>query len=131
MKKRAIKWNEAELRPFSNPDEMLRILAELDEHFSKTKPTIVEVEGVEGDSMAIGLGGGDESLLSYIGAAGDPPYLHSVGQYESNDTLVYYYYGAWTEFSKGTLIPKNLALDVIQEFTISGQLSNKIQWEED
>jgi len=131
MNERAVRWNESESLFFKDIGEMLKILAELDDRFSKSQPTIVEIEGGRGDSMAIGLGGGDDTLLSYIEASGDPPYLHSVGQYNGDDTVVYYYYGEWTEFPKRVLIPKNLALEVVKDFAATGQITNKVRWEED
>jgi Immunity protein Imm1 len=124
-----IKWGE-------NGDREIATLAELesmlDELGQAEESALVEVMSPSGNSLAIAVGGGEnESMLNYIPADRNPPYLSSVGNEKAAGTFEFSFAGEWSESPRRHLIPSAVARNAVRHFFLTGELSSDVHWEED
>lgn len=68
---------------------------------------------VEGDQMTIGLGR-DVSVVSFTRGCGEPPYWMLGGAGTSG--VLFYYFGTWTEFEGGFVVPMEAARAAVARF---------------
>lgn len=91
-------------------------------------PLIVEVTLDGGDCLSIGLGR-EIAVLSYVGASKMPPYLSSQG-WQGGESVVFHYYGHWSEFPPSAAVPTAEAVDAVRYFCERGELSPLVNWVE-
>ncbi len=115
--------------PVKSLEELDALLDQLARDYSGDDAILVDVENSAGDGLAIGLGK-DYSVLGFTSASGDPPYLVSKGSEASDEPLVFYFQGHWTEFSMRNAIPVSAARDAVREFLTTGKLTCAVDWEE-
>lgn len=123
-----ISWSVNGSRTFSGFSELEEIINELE---GCKDPILADIVIENGDIMSIGIGGGDDTVLTFMSANLDPPYFHSLGQCDSDEYIVYFYYDEWTELPRNTLIPKAVAMGAVAEFVNFGRRSDKVKWEMD
>lgn len=97
---------------------------------SRERPILVDVTSDDGNTLTIGVGS-ELSVLSYVPANGDPPYLSSIGNPNDEGVVVFGYMGEWTEIPTRNLVPAMLAREVMRHFVRTGELSDAVRWEED
>lgn len=90
-----IKWRGDEDGHLVTCDEEFRHAFSEAEQDAARQPLIAVVTVDDGDSLSIGLGR-EVSVLSYVGAAGNPPYFSSQGSVRVRDGegVVFHY---WVE----------------------------------
>ncbi len=125
--KRKITWEEGKTKEVDSIDDLGILLVQIARDNTELPP-IVEVEHPNGNSLSIGVGR-DETVLSFVNKSKNPPYYASKGK-EREGTIIFYYYGEWSEFPLSSTIPYSLGEEVIKEFFETGELSKKIEWQE-
>ena len=103
----------------------------LQKEAAQSRPILVEVIRSTGDVLIIGLGL-ENAVLNYTPATKNPPYYVSVreGAETTEDTVVYYFFGAHTEFPSRFLIPMQQARLALRHFVETGHLAKEINWEQ-
>ncbi len=126
-----IQWNDTEGVEVESLVILDKTIDNLQSEAAQAKPILVEVVRFTGDVLIIGLGLKD-AVLSYGPASKNPPYYVSVreGAATTEDTVVYYFYGAYTEFPARFLIPMHQARMALRYFVETGQLTKEIIWEQ-
>jgi hypothetical protein len=121
-----------ESRMITSRVELDDTLNQLTGRTEEGEPLIVELISPGGASLGIGLGR-PESVLAFKSSS-EPPYFQSVGdnssQTTSNDVVVFYYQGQWTEFPAGALVPNESAREAIRIFFETGERPENVKWEE-
>lgn len=95
------------------------------------RPILMDLISAEGSVLTIGLGR-SETVLSYVGPSGDPPYLMSLsdtGDHNRSDTVWFDYGGTETEFSKINCISIEAGRAVVRSFAASRQIDG-VAWVE-
>lgn len=126
-----IKWRAHEDGRLVTCDEEFRhAFAEVEQDAAR-RPLIAEVTLDAGDSLSIGLGR-EVSVLSHVGASGNPPYFSSQGHAQARDGegVVFYYHGHWTEFPLSRAVPVEDAVEAVRYFCKHGELSPLLDWVE-
>ncbi len=75
--------------------------------------------------------GGEESVLNYSSANGDPPYFVSLGNAAAKGSFLYDFMGEETEGCTRNLVPYETARNVLNHYVVTGELSKAIAWEEE
>ena len=123
-----VSWAEEE-RTAATVEEVDRILDQV--HLDAARdPQLVTVETeATGDTLAVGLGL-DRSVLSYVGAGGDPPYFISVGDSDVDAPIAFRFNGHYSDFPMRCSVPTAVAREAMKHFCVTGKLSPAIRWEE-
>jgi hypothetical protein len=117
------------MAPVESVEELDRQLDDLEQK-ARLNPLMVDLVACNGDTLSIGLGQ-DVSVLSWVGASGDPPYYASKGnEATQGETIVFSYRDQWSEFPLWSAIPTALARDAMRQFFRTGTLPNNVRWEE-
>ncbi len=124
-----VTWSREAPTPVKSLAELDALLDQLARDYPGDDAILVDVENLAGDGLAIGLGK-DYSVLGFTSASGEPPYLVSKGFEASDELLVFYFQGHWTEFSMRNAIPISVARAAVREFLVTGKLTNTVEWEE-
>jgi hypothetical protein len=93
------------------------------------EPFIVELVEPTAGTLGIGVGR-DDSVASFNGADGEPPYYVSAGNGDGREELVFYYQGTWTGFGPESAIPAERARAAMASFFAGGVLPEDIAWTE-
>jgi hypothetical protein len=114
--------------------ERLRTLEDLDALLDRLhaegKPILVEVQG-PGSSGALTIGVGRPlGVLSHTPASGDPPYRVSLGDPCAQGGTDFFMAGHHSEMENRWLIPMDLAREGLRQFCRTGELSDRIVWDE-
>jgi hypothetical protein len=125
-----VKWAESAEQSVHSLEELDSLLDSLHAAFTTTSPRLVIVESPDGSSIAIGLGQ-ETSVLNFVAASGDPPYLSSVGSMTQEGTISYEFMGELTEGPARNGIPVTLARKAIRQYFLTGVLPDTVTWEED
>lgn len=105
------------------------LLDDLQHKAAANQALIAELVVPEVGTLAIGLGL-DETVLSYVPASGDPPYLRTAGPTEHGSDLVFFYLGEWTEFPREQAVSLSQGRAAMREFFQKGELSSQVKWVE-
>lgn len=126
-----IRWRDDEDGHLVTCDEELRYALAEAEQDAARQPLIAVVTLDDGDSLSIGLGR-EISVLSFVGASGNPPYLSSQGRARRRDdeNFVFHYFGHWSEFPPSTAVPVEDAVEAVRYFCEHGELSPQVDWVE-
>ena len=122
-------WGEGDKARVSSVAELDHLLDELGRQAEQEKPFIVELVAESGATLSIGLGQ-PLSVVNFVPASLDPPYLQSAGGDSSADELAFCYQGDYSEFPPESAIPIAQARECLRLFLRTGELSNNIAWEE-
>ena len=114
--------------PVRDRAELDQLLTEASEE-GTTSHTMVELVSPSGVSCAIGLGR-PRSAVTFSALMVEPPFFLSRGDATSDESLVFFYNGHWTEFPPEAGIPVNDALDALRQFFESGQRPTAVKWDE-
>jgi hypothetical protein len=125
-----IECDAGDTRTVQSSEELEKVLNEIDMVHRANRPVMVNVVSQSGEVLTIGLGA-DQSVLSYMPANGEPPYLSSVGNDQSGGTIVFSYFGDWTEIPRTSLIATPIARQVLRHFVNTGELSNIVTWNDE
>jgi uncharacterized protein YdeI (YjbR/CyaY-like superfamily) len=109
--------------------ELDQVLDRLTAEARATRPFVAQLFSADGASLGMGLGR-DSTIMSYIPANLDPPYLHSVGE-QDGDPLVFYFGGDWSEFPRRQAVPVSEGREAMRRFFANPSLPANIEWEED
>jgi hypothetical protein len=93
------------------------------------EPFMAELISPAGDSLALGLGR-EQSVMSWVSASQDPPYLASKGNPDAEGTIVFLYRGGWSEFPCWSAVPVSGARQAMRDFFATGRLPSGVAWEE-
>jgi hypothetical protein len=95
------------------------------------RPVLATVRRADGDMLSIGLGR-PFSVLTYVGADEDPPYLTSVGGAAPAERVHFDYHGEPSEFSRHNAVGTDEAFAVVRAFVQSSglPLPQVVSWEE-
>ena len=95
------------------------------------RPQAVDVQRENGDTLTVVVGG-SESVASFVGVSGDPPYFASLGDAEATGLFTFYVGGDHhTEVPRRQAIEPGLALRAAQEFAeLQDGLPDCLMWEE-
>lgn len=110
-------------------DELERQLDLLEQRGREGEPFIVELVDPRAGTLGIGVGR-DESVASFNGPDGEPPYYVSAGNRSEQSELVFYYQGTWTEFGPESAVPVKDARAAMESFFATGGLPGEIAWTE-
>jgi immunity protein Imm1 of predicted polymorphic toxin system len=82
-------------------------------------------------ALSIGLGR-DRSALNYMSSP-DPPYFtsHDPDSDDEDGTVVFFYYGHWSEFPADAAVPIDDAREAVRSFFADGQRPSNIAWRQD
>lgn len=123
-----ITWSDQEVHA-DTVDEVETVLDRADRSSRDEEATLVSVQRVDGRSLSIGLGR-DLSVLSYVGADQNPPYLVSAMSCDADGTIAFMLHGHYSEFHVRNAIPMPSARLAMRAFCITGDLSTAVSWEE-
>ena len=104
-----------------------RLLDEVTSELSQDEPILVELVGPAGDLLSVGIGA-DESVLTWVQASEEPPYLASLGDEAAPGTIVFYLFGELSEFPRSQCIPVETARQAAREFLATAQLPSCVRW---
>ena len=124
-----ITWNDHEDQ-VGSIDELDRALDDIHTRLRCAEPELVTVERPNGDSLSIGLGREDISVMNYVGVDQDPPYFTSSGGSDVDEAIAFRFGGEWSEFPLRNGIPIQRARAAMRHFCETGQLSEEVIWEE-
>jgi hypothetical protein len=125
-----LSWAEDGSAPVRSVQELDERLDELDRQARADQPLVAGIERPDGAALSIGLGR-DRSVLSFM-ASPDPPYFTSHDQEgESDGTVVFYYYGHWSEFPADAAVPMGDAREAARRFLSTGERPDNIDWRMD
>jgi hypothetical protein len=102
----------------------------LDKLHAQGKPVMAVVEFTTGDSLAIGLGR-SLSVLNFVLASSVPLSYTSLGSHCGDETIQFDFMGSISEFAIKNVVPTEVARSAMREFVESGQVSSKLEWEQD
>lgn len=122
-------WGESDEAVVTDADELDALLDRLTREAESGEPFIVELVAGDGASLSMGLGR-PLSVLNYVPASLDPPYLQSLGQGDSEEPLVFRYRGEWSEFAPESAVPTERARAALQQFLNTESVPDSIDWEE-
>lgn len=126
-----IQWRESEYYETKTLEELCNIVDRIHKEHQNKAPVLAVIEKTEtGESITIGLGA-QYSVINYSPANANPPYLSSVGDFENDDVLEFWYLGHLSEIPHRNCISHELAKDALQYFVKYGKLTQSIKWEED
>jgi hypothetical protein len=130
-RKRHLAWGSAtgERADVGSVDEVDRLLDRLERDALGSRPFIVELVLPDVGTMAMGVGF-DHTVLSYIPASGDPPYLTSLGANELGDDLDFSCFGEWTEFPARCAVSTSQGRAAMRQFARDGALTDDVMWQE-
>ncbi|AGZ43953.1 Imm1 family immunity protein [Actinoplanes friuliensis] len=111
-------------------EEFRHALAEAEQDAARL-PLIADITVGDGDCLSIGLGRAI-SVLSYVRASKEPPYLISQGSARVQDSegVVFHYYGHWSEFPPSAAVRVKDAVEAVRHFCEHGELSSLLTWVE-
>lgn len=128
--KLTVGWAEGESAEVTSVDELDQRLDALDEQARDSEPFAVTLERPDGATLSIVLGR-DWSIVNHM-ASLDPPYYTSYDPHADADgTVVFYYYGHWSELPTDCTIPVQDAREAARRFFSDGQRPENIDWRED
>lgn len=112
------------------PDDLERLLKELEREALANPPFMVDLLASDGSGVGIGLGRGI-SVAHYVSKDGNPPYFISMGTFDDMpESIVYYAGGHWTEFPGICAIPYEDAKAATEEFFMTAHLPTGLRWRE-
>ena len=125
-----ISWAENETAPVASVDELDQRLDTLDAQARESEPFVAELVRPDGAVLSIGLGR-DRSVLNHSASA-DPPYYTSYDPEADDDgTIVFHFYGHWSEFPGDAAVAMVEAREAARRFFESGERSDSIHWRQD
>jgi Immunity protein Imm1 len=111
--------------PIHSEQELLERLHGIAAEAGETPP-LVELFQPDGSSLAVGLGR-DHSVVSYIRSVNEPDAV-SQGTLGRDDSPLFYYHGAPSEFAPGTAVSVSEAIDAMLSFYRTGERPDNIDW---
>jgi hypothetical protein len=125
-----LSWAENESVPVHTVQELDERLDELDRQARASQPLVAGLERPDGAALSIGLGR-DRSVLNYMSSP-DPPYFTSHDEEADTDgTVVFFYYGHWSEFPADAAVPMADAREAARRFFETGERPDNIAWQMD
>jgi hypothetical protein len=124
----ALIWGQSEVAVHS-PQELDALLDRLSAEAERDLPFMVTLARADDATLSIGLGR-PESVASYVGAGGDPPYYISRGDLGRDEPIEFLSGGEMTEFAPESAVPAGAAREALRVFYETGELSPSIVWEE-
>lgn len=122
-------WGESNEAHVLSVSALDRLLDELTGQAEQDKPFIVELVADNGATLSIGLGQ-PLSVMNFVPASLDPPYMQSANANAGADELAFYYKGDYSEFPPESGIPVDQAREGLRRFFVTGELPDNITWEE-
>lgn len=122
-------WGTSGQAGVSSVEDLDRLLDRLTRDAKNTEPFIVELVADDGSTLSIGLGR-ELSVVNYVSASLDPPYLQSVGDGDNQEDLVFYYRSDWSEFALDSAVPAARAKAALRRFFETAELPDNIDWKE-
>jgi immunity protein Imm1 of predicted polymorphic toxin system len=121
----SVQWKSGEQHSANTRSRVHELIAAAANGTSEN-PRIVEIVELEsGDSIAFAVGG----LASVVTMLQNGHSMSSVGTDPSDEITVYDYMGEWTEIPNRYSVPNELVLEVVKEFLLNRQRSDRIKWE--
>ena len=74
--------------------------------------------------------GAEVTVLHFTSDEGMPPYYAGVGDESATGSIVFYYYGHWSEFPRWQCLPVEAGRQAMRDFLFTGGLSKQLQWRE-
>ena len=125
-----LSWAEDGSAPVHSVQELDERLDDLERQARDHQPLVAGIERPNGAALSIGLGR-DRSVLNYMSSP-DPPYFTSHDEQGDVDgTVVFYYYGHWSEFPADAAVPMGDAREAARRFFRSGERPDNIDWRMD
>lgn len=125
-----LSWAENESAPVTSVAELDERLNELDRQARASQPLIAGLERPDGAALSIGLGR-DCSVLNYM-TSPDPPYFTSHdAEADADGTIVFFYYGHWSEFPADAAVAMDDAREAVRRFFEDGKRPDNIDWRMD
>jgi hypothetical protein len=129
-KQATLSWAEDASVPVYSVRELDERLDELERQAREAQPLVAGIERPDGTALSIGLGR-DRSVLNYMSSL-DPPYFTSHDPESDEDgTVVFYYYGHWSEYSADAAVPMDEAREAARRFLETGERPQNIDWQID
>jgi hypothetical protein len=126
-----VQWSADGQREISSLSELDSLLDELHAKYQGDRAIIVTIEAPgDGGTLAIGVGR-ELSVLNYVPASGNPPYLSSVGDLTGDETIIFHFMGQWSEFPIRHAISFESAREAVRYFFKTQRLPDSIIWEKD
>ena len=125
-----LSWAENASVSVHSLQELDQRLDELHRQAREEQGLIAGIERPDGTALSIGLGR-DRSVLNYMSSL-DPPYFTSYDpESDQEGTVVFYYYGQWSEFSADAAVPMDDAREAVRRFYENGERPENIDWRMD
>jgi hypothetical protein len=130
MDSATLSWAENQSAPVSTAEELDQRLDALDEQARDSQPFVAELVRPDGAVLSIGLGR-DASVLNYSASADPPSFTSCDPDGGQNGTIVFHYYGHWSEFPADAAVPMDDAREAVRSFFADGQRPSNIAWRQD
>lgn len=123
-----LEWGEENKQAIETTNELDALLDDL-VATARENPFLVELVCGDAGSLSLGLGH-DATVLDYVPADLNPPYLQSVGGDASQKSLWFRFRGDMSEFPPQAAIPNEVGRDALRYFLETGELTPRVSWRE-
>ena len=111
----------------STEEELDRVVDELTATAATDAPFSIELMVNEDTAISIVVGL-DISLVNFYSATNKPNYSGSIGPWDEDESIVFYYRGHYSEVSKAHFVPIDDAREALRCYFRTGQRPKKITW---
>lgn len=123
-----LEWGENSVREVGSVEELDQVLDEL-EAKARDDPFLVELSRDGDGSLSMGLGRG-LTVLDYVPADLDPPYLQAYAPSAAGGSLWFRFRGEASEFPPRAGVPVDAGRRALRHFLRTGQLATELAWKE-
>jgi hypothetical protein len=125
-----LSWAADESVAVTSVAELDERLDELDRQARADQPLVAGIERPDGAALSIGLGR-DRSVLNYMSSPDTPYYTSHDPESGEDGTVVFYYYGHWSEYSADAAVPMEDARAAVRRFFETGERPENLDWRMD
>jgi hypothetical protein len=123
-----VHWQDDEDAIINTTEELSVLLDRISREALPPYFPLVQISSTDG-TLTVGVGA-PVSTVNHVPPDGNPPYLISVGNNDSEEQFDFYLVGHHSQFSARNTIANHLARAAAFEFAEKGVLTSKIVWEQ-
>jgi hypothetical protein len=125
-------WGDGEDAVVRSVEELDELLHRVDAAASANgRPQDVQLTASDGGGTLGVVVGDRRTVLNHVPEDGDPPYMTSRGEDDSDRVFTFYVAGAHhSEAHWRNTVPMAVGLEAARAFLLSGRLDDRVSWEE-